>query len=65
MQANAAIRFEGSANHYHSDDAVNRSQQVKKMGGLNHSAVLGRPIILQFRNPDHRIVVTAFLVQMP
>ncbi len=28
VQANAAIRLKGSADDYHSDDAVNRSQHV-------------------------------------
>jgi hypothetical protein len=38
VQANAAIRLKGSADDYHSDDAVNRSQHVDKMGGLKHDS---------------------------
>ena len=37
MQADAAIRLEGAAESYHSDDAVNRSQRIQKMGEVKHA----------------------------
>jgi hypothetical protein len=38
MQANAAIRLEGSAEDYYSNYAVNRSQHINKMGGMKHDS---------------------------
>jgi len=37
MQADAAIRLEDAAENHHSDDAVNRSQRVQKVGEVKHS----------------------------
>jgi len=40
VQANAAIRLQGSADDYHCDDAVNRSQFIDQVGSLKHDSCL-------------------------
>jgi hypothetical protein len=42
VQGHAAIRPEGSAEDYHSNDAVNRSQHIDKVGSLKDDSRLSR-----------------------
>jgi hypothetical protein len=40
VQANAAIRLEGSAENYRSNGDISRSQDIHKVGDLKHDSLL-------------------------